>query len=113
MAFCSHCGARLPDEATNCTGCGAPVSEAVANEQAALSVDSGMTAQAQQFARDGRKIQAIKEYREQTGAGLKEAKEAVERWMEREGIVAAGGSGCGASVLILIALVGGGLFGLL
>jgi ribosomal protein L7/L12 len=29
--------------------------------------------------RDGRKIQAIKAYREITGAGLKEAKEAVER----------------------------------
>ncbi|MEU8590879.1 ribosomal protein L7/L12 [Streptomyces sp. NPDC048664] len=29
--------------------------------------------------RDGRRIQAIKVYRELTGAGLKEAKEAVER----------------------------------
>lgn len=29
--------------------------------------------------RDGRKIQAIKAYRDITGAGLKEAKEAVER----------------------------------
>ncbi|WP_393080357.1 ribosomal protein L7/L12 [Streptomyces sp. LN704] len=29
--------------------------------------------------RDGRKIQAIKEYREFTGVGLKEAKDAVER----------------------------------
>jgi ribosomal protein L7/L12 len=29
--------------------------------------------------RDGKKIQAIKTYREITGAGLKEAKEAVER----------------------------------
>ncbi|MFD1273494.1 ribosomal protein L7/L12 [Streptomyces kaempferi] len=29
--------------------------------------------------RDGKKIQAIKEYREFTGVGLKEAKDAVER----------------------------------
>ncbi|MFF4957857.1 ribosomal protein L7/L12 [Streptomyces sp. NPDC001222] len=29
--------------------------------------------------REGRRIQAIKQYREVTGAGLKEAKEAVER----------------------------------
>ena len=31
------------------------------------------------FLRDGKKIQAIKAYREATGAGLKEAKDAVER----------------------------------
>ena len=31
------------------------------------------------LARDGKKIQAIKMYREVTGAGLKEAKDAVER----------------------------------
>ncbi|MEU1528238.1 ribosomal protein L7/L12 [Streptomyces fagopyri] len=31
------------------------------------------------LARDGRKIQAIKAYREFTGVGLKEAKDAVER----------------------------------
>ncbi|MCT9111775.1 ribosomal protein L7/L12 [Streptomyces mirabilis] len=31
------------------------------------------------LARDGRKIQAIKAYREVTGAGLKEAKDAVDR----------------------------------
>jgi ribosomal protein L7/L12 len=32
-----------------------------------------------EFLRQGQKIQAIKAYRESTGAGLKEAKEAVER----------------------------------
>lgn len=31
------------------------------------------------FLRDGKKIQAIKVYREATGAGLKEAKEAVDK----------------------------------
>jgi LmbE family N-acetylglucosaminyl deacetylase len=33
----------------------------------------------------GAKVAAIKAYRQQTGAGLKEAKEAVERMMEKEG----------------------------
>ena len=33
----------------------------------------------QAFLKDGKKIQAIKAYRERTGAGLKEAKDAVER----------------------------------
>jgi ribosomal protein L7/L12 len=113
MSFCSNCGARVPDDATNCTACGAPVSAASTNEQEgprALSIDPGMTAQVQQYAREGKKIQAIKEYREQTGAGLKEAKDAVERWMQAEGIVAASGSGCGTSVLILMTFLGGGLF---
>lgn len=32
---------------------------------------------------DGRKIEAIKIYRQATGAGLKEAKDAVERWEAR------------------------------
>ncbi|MFJ8005700.1 ribosomal protein L7/L12 [Streptomyces fagopyri] len=35
------------------------------------------------LARDGRKIQAIKAYREFTGVGLKEAKDAVERMESR------------------------------
>jgi ribosomal protein L7/L12 len=32
-----------------------------------------------------RKIHAIKVYREETGAGLKEAKDAVEKWMRERG----------------------------
>ncbi len=38
-----------------------------------------------QLLQEGRKIEAIKVYRETTGAGLKEAKEAVEE-MQRQGI---------------------------
>lgn len=115
MPFCSHCGERVPDEAVNCPGCGAPVAEASSGEQEgppaqpALSIDPGMTAHIRQLARDGNKIQAIKEYREQTGASLKDAKDAVEHWMKAEGIVAAKGTGCATSVLVLLALVGAGL----
>ncbi|HEV2969527.1 MAG TPA: ribosomal protein L7/L12 [Pirellulales bacterium] len=42
----------------------------------------------------GRKIAAIKVYRERTGAGLKEAKEAVEAVAANRGIVAPSRSGC-------------------
>ena len=35
--------------------------------------------EARRLARDGKKIQAVKAYRQATGAGLKEAKDAVER----------------------------------
>lgn len=33
-----------------------------------------------------RKIEAIKAYREETGAGLKEAKDAVEKWRHEKGL---------------------------
>lgn len=48
----------------------------------------------------GKKISAIKLYRERTGVGLKEAKEAVEAIGERHGL-AVRGSGCLGVVLIL------------
>ena len=51
----------------------------------------------------GRKIEAIKLYREQTGTGLKEAKEAVEDIARRRGIQK--GSGCFGMILVGIALV--------
>ena len=44
-----------------------------------------MNDQVRLLLRDGHKIAAIKAYRETTGAGLKEAKEAVEE-MQRQGI---------------------------
>ncbi|HTK73728.1 MAG TPA: ribosomal protein L7/L12 [Gemmataceae bacterium] len=42
---------------------------------------SGLSAGVRQLADDGRKIEAIKLYREETGVGLKEAKDAVEAYM--------------------------------
>lgn len=41
----------------------------------------------------GRKIEAIKAYREATGSGLAESKEAVESLMRESGIVVEGGGG--------------------
>ena len=37
-------------------------------------------------ANPARKIEAIKVYREETGAGLKDAKDAVEKWMQEKGL---------------------------
>ncbi|MBI3866789.1 MAG: ribosomal protein L7/L12 [Planctomycetia bacterium] len=54
-----------------------------------------------------RKIAAIKVYREQTGAGLKEAKDAVEALAARHGIAPVG-TGCfGMLVLVLAAALAG------
>jgi ribosomal protein L7/L12 len=43
----------------------------------------GLSERVKELARDpSKKINAIKVYREETGAGLKESKEAVEAWIE-------------------------------
>jgi large subunit ribosomal protein L7/L12 len=58
----------------------------------------------------GRKIRAIKVYRERTGVGLKEAKDAVEALGRRHGIVP---KGAGCAGLLLLALILSGLLGLM
>ena len=61
----------------------------------------------------GRKIEAIKMYRELTGQGLKESKEfveAVERELRQESAerftAPAGGHGCGVAAVCLMILLG-------
>lgn len=54
-------------------------------ESANLEMPSLLSERIKQIARDPkRKIEAIRAYREETGAGLKEAKEAVEEFMLRD-----------------------------
>lgn len=52
----------------------------------------------------GKKIQAIKLYRERTGVGLKEAKDAVEAIARERQIAAPSGSGCLGVVLVVAAV---------
>lgn len=113
MAYCLQCGARMEDDAARCSSCGAPAAErdrAPAaepdREPAAQSIaaDPGLTDSVRQLARQGRKIHAIKKYREATGASLKDAKDAVEAWMHTEGIAEESTVGCGTSVLLLLLL---------
>lgn len=165
MAFCLHCGSRLPEGATRCASCGSPVESADAELQQtsskvpndpgltervrqlarqgqtiqaikeyreatgaslqtakeavegwikgdepprsrAVSNDPGLTDNVRKLARQGRKIQAIKEYREATGASLKTSKDAIEAWMKSEGVSGSSGAGCGTSVLLLLLLLG-------
>ena len=54
--------------------------------------------------RNNGKIAAIKRYREETGLGLKESKEAVERLAALHNLQAAGGTGC-ATVLTALLVV--------
>jgi ribosomal protein L7/L12 len=58
--------------------------------------------------KQGQKLQAVKLYRECTGVGLKEAKDAIELMAEKHGLSVATGGGClGAVILILLLVVAG------
>jgi len=63
--------------------------------------DSSSEAEIVALLQQGRKIKAIKLYRERTGVGLKEAKDAVEAIGADRGIVTPSGSGCLGVVLLL------------
>ena len=51
----------------------------------------------------GKKIEAIKVYREATGFGLKESKEAVEALAKAEGVVMPESPGCGSASALFLA----------
>jgi len=57
----------------------------------------------------GKKLQAIKLYRERTGADLKGSKDAVEALAARQGITVPSGSGC-LGALLLMALLSAAIF---
>src|SRR5262245_11232038 len=71
------------------------------------SLPDGVAAQGELLAllKAGQKIEAIKLYRDQTGAGLKEAKDAVEDLAARHGIVPRG-AGCAGMLVLLVACLG-------
>jgi len=72
MTRCTFCGRRNPSGATRCAECGAEL--LASSEPKSDSVDERLIALVQ----NGKKIEAIKLYRERTGAGLQESKDAVE-----------------------------------
>ena len=69
--------------------------------------DSDLTQQIVNLLGRGEKIEAIKIYRQRFGVGLKEAKEAVERLGEQNGIPVSSGSGCLGVVLLGITVIVG------
>jgi len=64
-------------------------------------VDSSAEAEIVALLQQGQKTQAIKRYRDRTGAGLKEAREAVEALGADRGIATPSKSGCLGVVLLL------------
>jgi ribosomal protein L7/L12 len=72
MIRCTFCDFKNPENSTRCTNCGAEL---------AGTLDAGhqsLTETLTTLIRRGQKIEAIKQYRERTRSGLKEAKDAVE-----------------------------------
>lgn len=66
---------------------------------------TGLDQQILQLLSAGKKIQAIKIYRQQTNVGLKEAKDAVEALAAQHGIVPAQGSGCFTVLGLLLSVL--------
>jgi len=76
MSICPFCEKSVPAGGRNCPHCGAAMNNDVVEPG---DLGGGLEGgELQSLLEQGRKIEAIKLYREQTGAGLKEAKDAVE-----------------------------------
>lgn len=69
--------------------------------------DSDLTSQIVNLLGRGEMVQATKLYREQSGLGLKQSKEAVERIAEENGIAVASRAGCLGVILVGFAVVAG------
>jgi hypothetical protein len=108
---CRFCDRRNPPERTHCLGCGAELPRdpgappGAKRGGAPADTPDGLAADVLAILQSQGKIAAIKHYREATGAGLREAKEAVEELAESAGASPAHGSGCATLVMALVATV--------
>jgi ribosomal protein L7/L12 len=105
MSRCPFCDHKNPPGARSCASCKAELF-ASADDDAAGAGPESQTLDGRVLAlvREGRKIEAIKLYRDMTGTGLKDAKDAVEA-LERGGSLAEarrGPAGSEADVLQLL-----------
>ena len=100
VELCKNCGARLPVQEPE-----SPPAQADTSPEPADEAPDELESQLLSLLRAGKKIQAVKLYREHHTTGLKEAKDAVEALAAQHGITAMA-AGC-ASMLLLAALAGG------
>ncbi|MEX2185473.1 MAG: hypothetical protein WD875_01710 [Pirellulales bacterium] len=124
MAKCRICNADNRAEAQRCESCGAWLDAPASGDSATDGGSSGdqpnaasgdppatpadpLEAAVVDLMRRSRKIEAIKRYREATGKGLKESKEAVEEIAQRHGVPShSSGVGCGATLFLAAAALG-------
>lgn len=99
MPTCPFCNESNPAEVGVCKKCGNTIPRDESPEGELSEFDKTILG----LMKGGKKIEAIKLYREKTGLGLKEAKDAVEALAAKYGIQSQG-LGC-ASVLLLVLVV--------
>ncbi len=107
MPKCQFCGHENPAGVELCKGCSAEIPQqpdAPTPDEPSAGPPDSLEAKVLEELRTGSKISAIKLYREQTGKGLKDAKEAVEAIAGSHGVAPAK-AGC-AGVLLLILAAG-------
>ena len=103
MAYCAYCGGAVQEgeDIRFCPHCGKAV---------ASSSPKGLETELVELLKAGKAIEAIKRHRGATGAGLKEAKDAVDALAAKNGLVAIGGSpGKGMWILRLLGSAFAGL----
>ena len=108
MTVCRFCDHDNPPDAERCESCGGPLpveegaipSPRDVNPSAARASPDD---QVLELLHNGRKIEAIKVYREQHGVGLKEAKDAVEA-IAHQNNIAQRRSGCAGVVLVVLVI---------
>lgn len=108
MIVCPICQQENADAADICTSCGAPLAEraatglqgALSEDAAATDVEKGLGREIGALLTEGRRIQAIKRYREATGCDLLQAKEAIESIEQKLGIRQT--AGCAGLLLLIL-----------
>jgi len=107
MPKCHFCDHNNPAGIDRCQNCGAWIEQ----KASSTSTDSGqqaepsLEAQVLTLLEGGKKIVAIKLYRQQTGCDLKNAKDAVEALAAKHGIVSKG-AGCAGVILAMVLACG-------
>ena len=125
MRKCRICNHDNPAGIDRCQNCGTWIEKAVPSALVGQGQESGpaseepipdpnsMEGQVLALMQGQKKIEAIRLYREQTGAGLKQAKDAVEALAAKQGI-SPKGAGCAGMVLLIVmvlAIIGVGVWG--
>jgi hypothetical protein len=113
MPSCRTCNANNSTTSKYCSACGAALEDSPPKPYVYDSANASTTdnappvspgdTQVLELLRAGKKIPAIKLYREKVGGGLKEAKDYVEALGLRHGIVPAKGAGCAGMLILMCA----------